>query len=159
MLAANMGVLAGIIFLAVEIQQSNRIATRDARSELSEQNAQLELAILSNNALANVMGKLQIEDVGLTDEEAVQASSFAVVMLTRAATINFNLESGFLTNDVALRHTGVLVRYIQRYPGIAIFLKRQLEEGPAPREGISLAYDAIYEELGMKGFPGASPLN
>ena len=51
-LAANVGVLIGIGFLVLEIDQANRIADREARSELITQYNDLQMSILENVDLA-----------------------------------------------------------------------------------------------------------
>ena len=68
-LGANFGVLIGIIFLSMEINQSNRIAIGTAEYETSRDFNEIGRIILTDASIRELIVKL--ED---TDEELVSAS-------------------------------------------------------------------------------------
>ena len=57
-LAANLGVVAGIVFLAFEIRQNNELLTAQARSVGEENRMRDEILILNNPDLRTVMVKM-----------------------------------------------------------------------------------------------------
>ena len=68
MLAANFGVIAGIMFLAVEIQQNNELLEAEARiNQLNTRNTTVNY-IVENPAMTEVMHKLEIGE-NLTPKE------------------------------------------------------------------------------------------
>ena len=72
-LVANIGVLVGIIFLSLEINQSNRIAERDARSESVAQEFELQKSFIKNAEVSALMLKLSSGETDLTPLEEFQA--------------------------------------------------------------------------------------
>ena len=147
-LLANIGVLVGIAFLALEIKQTNEIAMRDARVALAESSQLIDILILENPDLANLMSKLNSRNPKLSDLEEAQANSVVIILLNRAARLSLNLETGFFTEDVSYRHLEALLSLISTYPGLAPILSKRIEVGRAiPTEGSSPIYDAIYKEV------------
>lgn len=69
MLAANIGVIAGILFLAIEIQQNNELLEAQARiNQLNTRNTTANY-IVENPAMTEVMHKLEVgEDLTPREE-------------------------------------------------------------------------------------------
>ena len=67
-LAANLGVVAGIIFLAFEIRQNNELLTAQARAVGEENRMREEMTILNNPELRAVMVK-KFDGLATTPEE------------------------------------------------------------------------------------------
>ena len=59
---ANVGVIAGIVFLAVELQQNNELLEAEARQALVDRRISLAEIVASNGELANVVSKAQAGD-------------------------------------------------------------------------------------------------
>jgi hypothetical protein len=142
---ANLGVIAGIVFLAAEISQSNRIAIRDARSELTERTYELQSAILHNPETAELMVKLGEKQAKLTPQEEYRARSYATLIVNLAATINLNWEDGFLTEDALARNLQALGGNIRRTPGIAPFLMEMLPQGDVARDNETFGF--VWDEV------------
>ena len=141
-LSANLGVLIGLIFLIVEINQSNRIAERDGRSELVSQETELQQAFLESTDLPQLMLKLSDPDAELTPIEEFGAESFASLLLTRAANMNVSYESDLLSGRPLERQVLSITNNIERMPGIAKYLARIL-----PPRGNSPVFDLLWNTI------------
>jgi hypothetical protein len=80
-LIANFGVIAGIVFLALEIQQSNRIAV--AGTEISVRNgfAAINHSIYSDPNLSKLLVRLADVDDELTIDEDMRVYAFVQQLL------------------------------------------------------------------------------
>ena len=81
---ANVGVIAGIVFLAVELQQNNELLEAEARQALVDRRISLAGMVASNDELANVVAKAQAGEEALSPGErrqlyALNVSIFAMV--------------------------------------------------------------------------------
>lgn len=146
-LVANLGVLVGIIFLSLEISQSNRIAERDARSESVAQEFELQRSLIENAEVSALMLKLSSRETELTPLEKFQAESFAQLLVLRAADLNIIYESGFLTEETLDRLIRGITLNIRRVPGIAPYLASTLQELGLYAKGISPVFDIVLGEL------------
>jgi hypothetical protein len=145
-IVANLGVIAGIVFLSLEISQANRIAVHDARIDLAQRNYELQMSILENPEVSELMVKLMSNDDALTPQEKIQASGYATLLVVFAATINAALEDGLLTDAALGRHIGAVRNNIRRTPGIIPYLSQALEL--SQREGETPAtVEEIFGEL------------
>jgi hypothetical protein len=127
-LIANIGVLAGIIFLSLEIDQSNRIAVREARSELLTDRNETNRSAFENPEIAGLMVKLRTSDAELTEIEEYRAYSFAMLQLTQAISLNASYEEGFLSDEILARNLGGARNVIRNIPGIAPYLRQAIEQ-------------------------------
>ncbi|MFT4562656.1 MAG: hypothetical protein ACI9BW_002402 [Gammaproteobacteria bacterium] len=75
-LVANFGVLAGILFLAQEIQQSNRIAIANSEIEIRSSYGPLNEAIYGDPELAMLLIKAQSSDQKLDTVEQVRLAAW-----------------------------------------------------------------------------------
>ena len=73
-IAANFGVIVGIIFLAVEINQSTKATVAAANDSVISAHLELSLPIISDPQFARVFALGMYQPEALTDEEAVQFS-------------------------------------------------------------------------------------
>ena len=145
-LLANLGVLVGIVFLTLEINQSNRIAMQEARSELTSSQLDVEIMFLENPDAAAIMVKLSSGEP-LTPEEEFRVSSYALIILNAAAALNLTYENGFTNDRVLQRYMGVHARMIERIPGIAPYLERVMASSGLTRRGVSPVFDNLLDAL------------
>jgi hypothetical protein len=73
---ANVGVIAGIVFLGYELQQNNELLEAEARGARNEKAAVIYAAPYSNPALATALAKLELNEE-LTPAESIQVQSYA----------------------------------------------------------------------------------
>lgn len=134
-LVANLGVLIGIIFLAREIDQSNRIAERDGRSDLISQELDFQRSFIEDPMITAMLLKLSRPNPDLTPTEVFQAETIAQQLQLRIANLTISYETGFLDGIALERQTRGILTTIRRIPGIAPYLiklfqdTRTLEEG------------------------------
>ena len=73
---ANLGVIAGIVFLAIEIQQNNDLLEAQAREASNNRQTELQTYIFTDPALAELMLKVKRGEE-LTEVEQFQADAYA----------------------------------------------------------------------------------
>ena len=127
-LIANLGVLIGIVFLSLEISQSNRIAISEAGTELQAIRLELNKAAWENTDVAELMVKLRDIEPGLTPVEEYKALSFAYMRINQAISINISFDNGFITEDSLQRNIRGELSVIRRLPGLIPYLKQAIEE-------------------------------
>jgi len=79
-LVANLGVIAGIIFLAFEIQQSNRIAIATNEIAIRDSYGSINELIAGNPEIAEILSKSRDADAELTGPEQEMADAFIARM-------------------------------------------------------------------------------
>jgi len=146
-LVANLGVLIGIIFIFLEISQSNRIAERDGRTELVNQEYDLQSSFSGNSAFAALMVKLSDKDAVLSPLEQFQAESFAQQLILRIANLNISFETGFLSGVPLQRQIAGVILNIERIPGIAPYVAAQMRLLGLDQEGVSPVYDTLMQAV------------
>ena len=141
-LTANLGVLIGIIFLSIEIRQSNRIAERDGRSDLVSEEIEIQRSFLENSELSELMVKLATSGAELTPVELFQAQSFVALIRNRISNVIISYESGLLSGEPLRRQVSGIFANIRRVPGILPYLTPGL-----PPRGSSEIYDMIWDGI------------
>jgi hypothetical protein len=143
---ANLGVIAGIVFLSLQINQANRIATQQVRTELTARHFDLQKSVLENAELADLLFKLQSADTDLTPREQIQAQSYAALLLNIAATANVSVQSRFVTEATLQANMLLLRDLIRRSPGIKPYLREVMTRRGTAR-GESPFFDAMLDEM------------
>ena len=144
-LLANIGVLAGIVFLSLEINQSNRIAEQDARSHLTAEVVNIQQIILENQDVARLMSKLAV-GVELTPQEEVVATSIAWKFVNQAAAVNLTYENEFISESLLQRYFVTQTAQINQVPGIVPYLAKVMASLGITR-GVSPAYDNLMDAV------------
>lgn len=147
-LIANVGVLIGIVFLAREIDQSNRIAERDGRSELVSNELEFQSTLIENPDRTALMVKLRNKGGEYSPEEVFEAEIIAQQLLLRIADLTINYETGFLEGPAMERQIRGVMLNIERIPGIATFLLKNMQEfGMGNPAVASPIFDRFFEQL------------
>lgn len=101
-LAANIGVIAGIVLLALEIKQNNELLSSQARMFGEQNRMRDEIAIMENAALRAVLTKKnQMED--LTAEEELLYRVFQSTVLNSWQATWYEYRAGFIEIDGHVR--------------------------------------------------------
>jgi hypothetical protein len=118
-IAANLGVLIGILFLIAEIDQANRIAQNESESNLNN-----AAAILSANVRgsADLMVKLMDESPVLTAEEEIQAEQLASEFMAVWGSANNAYRSELIADYLFEIYMVSMEQNLSKYPGLAIAL-------------------------------------
>ena len=102
-LAANFGVILGIVFLALEINQSTKATVAAANDSVISGHLELALPIITESQVARVFALGLYQPDSLTDEEAVQFSMWLrqfvnqqtrILELTRRGLFSSSYEGG-----------------------------------------------------------------
>ena len=133
-LLANLGVIAGIVVLVIEIQQANRIAIASKEIEVSNSFASINESIYSDPILAELLVKLTAHNPTLTPAEEEQISSF----VSRMHNSWYALDLAFVNGLVTTQSHNVIednVRAIlEHYPGTAPYFREYIDSYPALSE-------------------------
>ena len=114
-LVANLGVLAGIIFLAIEIQQNTDVTRSTTAQEISNTSVEFFMRVAESPDLARVIKVATENPGGLSEVEIVQYEyhTGAAFMLFEGAYKQFQL--GFLPESGWKPHEG-LIKYLLDNP-------------------------------------------
>ena len=127
-LLANLGVLAGIVFLVVELQQANRIALRDSRAEITLASMDTNNAFLESEELAELKYKLQSASPELTGAERVQGRSIVENQLNLWTLVNISAETELLPENVEQTWTNIATAFLSKHPGMVPFFEEVYED-------------------------------
>jgi hypothetical protein len=75
-LIANVGVIAGIVFLALELRQANRIAIASTEINIRSNLSALNESVYGDESLSRLLAKASEADALFTPEEVVRLESF-----------------------------------------------------------------------------------
>jgi len=92
---ANLGVIAGIAFLAVELSQNNQLLEYEARQAQLNIRKDVNLFIAGNNQLAGVLAKMEARD-DLTPAEQIQIDFFNNNVLSNWESMVVGYDSGLI---------------------------------------------------------------
>lgn len=121
---ANLGVIVGIAFLALELNQANRIGRYTAENARRTQFIQINSIVMEHS---EIYAKLQAGDEDLTPSERAQASSMARMMMNSWFDAEAAYEFGLLsegTFKIALNEPSILMDEI---PGLAPYFEYLLD--------------------------------
>ena len=112
-LFANFGVLVGIIFLAVEVQQSNRIAIAATEISVRDQFSSINEQILANDGLAELLVKATDDKAVFSAVETEKLYAYLYLSINTWVGIEIAYENGMLprsTFDEALDDIRVVLQ-------------------------------------------------
>jgi hypothetical protein len=92
-LLANFGVILGIVFLAVEINQSNRLARLQMRNEIAQSVAGLAFSV-ATDALAPGLNLRGRDPESLTPEESLRLSLMTTALWRTRENMHYQYENG-----------------------------------------------------------------
>lgn len=113
-LAANFGVLAGIIFLGLEIRQSNRIAIATTEASVRAIYAEFNQSIYSNPQIAELLRRDAESKSDFSPAEMEMLYSYAMTLWNIWAAVETGHANGMLpqaTLDDAIDDVVVMVKY------------------------------------------------
>ena len=146
-LLANLGVIVGIVFLAVELNQANRIGRYTAENARRNQFIQVNSIVMEHS---EIYAKLQAGDGDLTPPEQAQALSMARMMMNSWFDAEAAYQFGLLSDgtfQVALNEPAILMEEI---PGLAPFFAYLLDAYKGTNDD-SLVATALAESLSSQG--------
>ncbi len=118
-LLANIGVIAGIVFLAIEIQQNTGEIRSQASLGINDALARMNSAIYQDAELADILIRGRASLSNLDPVEYARFQAFYLERVNLAVYVS-NLERE-ATTDVHINYIGALTREIASYPGVGEF--------------------------------------
>jgi len=118
---ANIGVLAGIVFLGIEIRQNTRSLEINAYQNLIEQIAWTgTLNVEQPEEMAELSGLLQVSRDELSEEEMGRASSFVMTRLRHGDLAYLQFERGIISEErlesaIAINNALYCTPYFQEF--------------------------------------------
>ena len=144
-LLANLGVLIGIVFLVVEVRQSNRIAVATTEISVRDQYRSHNELVLANDAIAELLVKAADADAEFSEVETEKLYAFLYGYINTWKSIEIAYENGMLprtTFEVVLDDVRLA---LNDYPAIRPLARNWIVSYQS--EADSKLYAAIRDEL------------
>lgn len=144
-LVANLGVIAGIVFLAFEIRQSNRIAIATSEIALRQTYGALSESVMESPEMAEVLFKAKSPDATLSGAERVMGEFYIARELNTWRAVERAHANGMASStslDAAIDDIRLIFR---EYPGLRYAFEGTVEGYPANSQ--SVVYRTVTELL------------
>ena len=144
-LLANLGVLIGIVFLVVEVRQSNRIAVATTEISVRDQYRSHNELVLANDAIAELLVKAADADGEFSEVETEKLYALLYGYINTWKSIEIAYENGMLprtTFEVVLEDVRLI---LNEYPAIRPVARNWIASYQS--EADSKIYVAIRDEL------------
>ena len=144
-LLANIGVLVGIIFLALEIRQSNRIAIATTEISIREQWVAHNEIVLTNNSVAELLVKAADPDAEFSAVEIQKLWAFLYVNINTWLAIEIAYEQGMLPHATFESALDDIRGVLQRFPALHPLVREIIDNSPSGAD--SHVYTAMRQAL------------
>jgi hypothetical protein len=125
----GVAVVLSLLFVGLQLQQSNSIAEREARSEIPFLTMDINRLALEEPEIASLLVKLSDRsNENFTKEEQHQAYSLAGMYLNLWAVTSSAVDSGFVPENVLSIYLGNVRIALEVYPGLCPFLLSRVTE-------------------------------
>ena len=126
-LVANFGVIAGIIFLALEIRQSNRIAIASTEIAIRESWAALNESIYENAEIAEIIFKARNSDAVFSGPQKEMADSYVARMFNTWNAIERAYANGMVPESTLGEAKEDIKWAIDTYPSFRPYFQDNVE--------------------------------
>ena len=128
---ANIGVIAGILFLAFEIQQSNRIAI--ASSEIGIRNSFLSMneSIYTNTDVAELLAKATDSNVEFSTVEEIKIYSFVLGLMNTWLSVEIAYANGLVPPETYGVIEDDARSFLAEYPATLPVWHQAIDDFPA----------------------------
>ena len=146
-----LAVVLSLMFLAWELNQSNRIAIASAETELRGANRDLRMQIAGNSELASLINKLKQVNPELSPVEETQVLNYARAEYNIYGAANQAYLNGVLTErSLSLFRTN-LVALLNEKPGLVEYFAERAKTFNYAY-GESPMWDTLLNELSKRGY-------
>ena len=146
-LAANLGVIAGIIFLAMEINQSNRVAIAANDIALRQSFATLNESIYGNRELMELLVKARETDAEFSNVEWEILLTYVARQFNTWGSYERAYLAGLTSEDAMEGTLDDVRRMVQGFPGLRNAYRDQVEAYPGYSD--SIVYRTV-DEFGRR---------
>jgi hypothetical protein len=133
-IVANLGVIAGLVFLAYEIQQSNRLAIATTELDVRNSYASLTQAIYSDVEIATLMTKAANPDTAWSEVEQVRMSSLMRHFGNTWLSVDTACANGMASPATCKGLDETIREFLSDFPGTWPFWRKMTAEQPAVRD-------------------------
>ena len=140
-------VLATLVYLALQVRHSNRIAFRDSRSSLVASYSEAARIFLENPELAALRVKLRDEKSVLSELEQEQARLLVDHQFSFWSEVNVSASTGLLpaaNENVYFERARNLVR---TYPGLTPYFENWFIDGGIKQGDFRGIYNIVWQEI------------
>ena len=144
-LAANLGVIAGIFFLAFEIQQSNRIALVANETDIRQSYADHLETVFTNRESAELLARASQPGAEFDDAEMEMLSAYVFTFLNIWAAVEIGHDNGMLPRQTYDDIEDDIQANIKYYPAMHSIFRNAMSDYPSSKD--SEVYRMINEAL------------
>lgn len=144
-LLANIGVLVGIIFLVVEIRQSNRIAVATTEISVREQWVSHNENVLTNHAVAELLVKAADPSAEFSAAEIEKLYAYLYASLNTWLATEIAYSQGMLTRATFELTLDDIRSVLQDYPALHPLVQEAIDAFPSVAD--SHVYTAMRQAL------------
>ena len=153
-LAANIGVIVGIGFLVVELNQANTIAQGEARDRNADVIFDMAQAVSESEGLLEVSVKLRDPAPELSPVEAELATQLAAMHISKWGKLVIQNSTGLLPESSLLFGQRGIAATFEEYPGLAPYVAEFLEYRRVSRDTANPVWGTVWAELLRHGNVG-----
>jgi hypothetical protein len=129
-LLANIGVLVGIVFLVLEIQQSNRIALATTEMSVWDKHQSLNEIVLADDNVAELLVKASTPNVELSAVDREKLSAYLYVSINTWLAIEVAYSNGMLTRTSFDDIRGDIDGILHYYPAMRPIMQEAVGDYP-----------------------------
>lgn len=144
-LTANVGVIAGIFFLALEIRQSNQIALVANETEIRKSYADHLQAVFTNKESASLLARATQRDADFDDAEIEMLGAYVFTYLNIWAAVEIGYDNGMLPRLTYDDVEDDIHSHINYYPAMHSIFLGAMDDYPSGKD--SDVYRMISEAL------------
>jgi len=144
-LAANLGVIAGIFFLALEIRQSNRIALVANETDVRRSYSDITQAVFTNRDSAELLARATNPDAEFDDAEREMLTAIVFSNLNVWLAVEIGYENGMLPRQTYEDAYDDIRSYIKYYPAMHYIYRIAMDDYPSGKD--SEVYRMINESI------------
>ena len=139
-------VILSLLFVALEIRQSNRIALSQSETDLRSRVKEIQSRVIENDDIAAALVKMRSEDAQLTPEENEKIYSWALSLQTHWNGVAAAFENGLVSQSTMDTVLETPTAVFSKYPGLKPYF-RQISEEFNFRENPTNVWQAIFREI------------
>lgn len=123
-----LAVVLSLIFVGLELRQSNDIAIRDARNEITQRRSDIARLEIENSSLRKLLVQLSSANAILSQEQSIELKGLVRLYIGYWASIQAAHEGGFLPERVYEVYLNSTKLTVEEYPSLAKAVKERMEE-------------------------------
>jgi len=133
-LLANLGVLAGIVFLALEVRQANRIAIATTEMSVWGTYVSLNQMAVENDGIAALLVKARNPDAEFAPEESEKLAAYLYSFIDTWYSIEVAYDNGMVADTTFSVIRADIRNLLHSYPALHPIMRNYLNEYPEAKD-------------------------